>query len=337
MAIGQEAGEDQQGEDQQTEGSAGNQQPDRAPAVAPLASLPPACVSGQDLWEWRQTARQQAIAADVAPNELDWFLQELAGLDRLSLRLDSFKTQAAIPLKLPFSDLQQRWQHRLRNRVPVQYLAEVAPWREFRLRVSPAVLIPRPETECLIDLAIAAHQHRLPSDPTPAWTDLGTGSGAIAIGLATAFPTATIHAVDTSSDALAIARFNADTYHLSDRIQFYHGSWFAPLAHLRGQLMGMVSNPPYIPHALLPELQPEVSYHEPHLALDGGTDGLAAVRQLVTIAPDYLKPGGIWLVELMNGQAEQVANLLKQQGQYESIAIHPDLAGIDRFVLAYRT
>jgi release factor glutamine methyltransferase len=98
----------------------------------------------------------------------------------------------------------------------------------------------------------------------------------------------------------------------------------------------MVSNPPYIPSELISSLQPEVVRHEPHLALDGGQDGLDAIRHLVAIAPAYLKPHGIWLIEMMAGQATDVVNLLKAQGDYDNIQIYPDLAGIERFALAQR-
>lgn len=168
------------------------------------------------------------------------------------------------------------------------------------------------------------------------WADLGTGSGAIAIGLATAFPAARIHAVDYSAAALTIAQSNAQQLDLTDRIQFYEGSWLQPLEHLKGRLSGIVANPPYIPSGMVPALQPEVARHEPHLALDGGADGLNCLRHLVATAPDYLQTGGIWLVEMMAGQAIAVADLLHQQGSYCQIQIHPDLAGIDRFALAYR-
>ncbi len=98
----------------------------------------------------------------------------------------------------------------------------------------------------------------------------------------------------------------------------------------------MVSNPPYIPTSLFSQLQPEVVKHEPHLALDGGIDGLEHIRYLIETAPDYLMSGGIWLIEMMTGQAEQVEAMLQKQGSYRNIKIFADLAGIDRFALAYR-
>jgi release factor glutamine methyltransferase len=287
-------------------------------------------ISGLAVWHWRQQAQFQAQTAGISVAEVDWLLQE-AGLDRLSLRLDSFK-QREVRLRHSLTELEQLWQRRLQH-TPIQYLAGTTPWRQFSLIVSPAVLIPRPETELLIDLAMAATADRSELREGD-WADLGTGSGAIALGLATAFP-AQIHAVDASESALAVARRNAERTELIAQIQFYQGSWFTPLAHLQGQLSGMVSNPPYIPQAMLADLQAEVQ-QEPQLALDGGADGLDCIRELVTTAPSYLKAGGLWLIEMMAGQAEAVTQLLQQQGAYRDIQIHADLAGIERFALAYR-
>ncbi|MEH1917052.1 peptide chain release factor N(5)-glutamine methyltransferase [Nostoc sp.] len=289
-------------------------------------------VSGLQLWQWRNAALEAAIATDVLPMEVDWLLLEVAGLDRLALRLESFKNWPQIQLQLPLEELEQLWQRRLNDRLPVQYIAGVTPWRQFKIAVSSAVLIPRPETECLIDLAEAST-----SNTSGHWADLGTGSGAIAIGLADALPKATIHAVDYSLEALAIAQANADNLGFADRIKFYQGSWWEPLTFLKGQFSGMVSNPPYIPTSTFPTLQPEVLNHEPHLALDGGADGLDCIRHLVEISPSYLQPGGVWLIEMMAGQADEVRELLQNQGNYCNIQIHADLAGIERFALAYRS
>jgi release factor glutamine methyltransferase len=290
-------------------------------------------VLGESLYHWRKQAQAQAIKAAIPVAEVDWLLQA-AGLDRLALRLESFKTNPDLQLNYSLSELDQLWQRRLQQRVPVQYLVGAVFWRQFALTVSPDVLIPRPETELLIDLAHAAAKQT--SLQQGDWADLGTGSGAIAIGLADAFPQARIHAVDQSSNALDIAQQNAQHLGMADRIRFYQGSWFDPLQHLRGQLSGIVSNPPYIPRSMIAELQPEVAHYEPHLALDGGTDGLDCIRHLIAHAPAYLKSGGIWLIEMMAGQAETVAAMLHAQGDYHTIQIHADLAGLDRFALAYR-
>lgn len=293
-------------------------------------------VSGLELSKWRDAAMSAAASANVSQVEVDWLLQEIAGLDRLALRLGSFKHRSSLQLKLPLQELSALWQQRLTESLPVQYITQIAPWRHFNIKVSHHVLIPRPETESLIDLAIAVTAD-YPEIQQGHWADLGTGSGIIALGLCSAFTQAKIHAVDLSSEALSIARLNADNYGFSDRIQFHQGSWWQPLDFLKGKFSGMVSNPPYIPTSTLPELQPEVFKHEPHLALDGGNDGLECIRHLVETSSDYLKPGGIWLVEMMAGQADKVSQMLHNNSNYNKIEIHSDLAGIERFALACRS
>jgi release factor glutamine methyltransferase len=272
----------------------------------------------------------------VDADEVDWLLESIADVDRLSLRLGTVQNRARVALRYPLAELSQRWQQRLTERLPVQYLVGETPWRDLTLTVSPAVLIPRPETELIIDLATTAAVNSPLGEQLAAglWVDLGTGSGAIAIALARAFPNARILAVDLMPDALAVAQENARRMDIGDRISFHQGSWFEPLTSYRGQISALVSNPPYIPSALLPTLQPEVVNHEPAAALDGGDDGLIALRMLAAQAPDYLVPGGLWLVEMMAGQGEAVRELLVQQGCYRDIAIHLDLAGRDRFVQA---
>ncbi|MFM7527919.1 MAG: peptide chain release factor N(5)-glutamine methyltransferase [Nodosilinea sp.] len=292
-------------------------------------------VTGSALAAWRTQARQQAEAAGVEPQEVDWLLRALSPLDALTLKLGRLGELPAIPLGLPLEELEQRWQQRLQQRVPVQYLAGQTPWRALTLQVSPAVLIPRPETELIIDLAVAASQ-QFPILQQGLWADLGTGSGAIALGLAQALPAATILAVDQSSAALTVAQANAEAAGLTDRIHFHQGSWFSPLGFYRGQIAAMVANPPYIPTGLLSTLAPEVIDHEPRPALDGGMDGLDSIRTLVAQAPDYLQPGGLWLVEMMLGQGAAVLALLAANGAYRDGQMYQDLAGCDRFTQAWR-
>jgi release factor glutamine methyltransferase len=223
----------------------------------------------------------------------------------------------------------------LHDRIPVQYLVGETTWRDLELYVTPAVLIPRPETELLVDLARDYCDRRQIEVGT--WVDLGTGSGAIVLGLAQALPQADIYAVDRSLEALAIAQKNARRSGLENRVKFCHGNWFEPLATIKGQITGMVSNPPYIPTAEIASLQPEVRDCEPHLALDGGVDGLDAIRYLIATAPLYLIAGGYWVVELMLGQAPIVATMLAETDCYADIQIHCDGMGVERFVAAQTT
>jgi release factor glutamine methyltransferase len=292
-------------------------------------------ISSVALYQWRSQAIAEAIAIAVDGFEVDWLLMEVSDLDRLALRMGgNEQTPPNIALKMTFAELQRLWQQRITDRVPVQYLIGHSHWRQFTLKVSPAVLIPRPETELIIDLVLEAVKSQ-PELATGTWVDLGTGSGAIAIGLADALPDATIHAVDISPEALAIAIENARSYGFDDRITFHQGRWFEPIAALQGKLAGVISNPPYIPTDTILTLEPEVRQHEPHLALDGGDDGLDDIRHLVTRGQEFLQPGGLWLVEFMAGQGVAVRQLL-EQAAYEQIRIVNDLAGYDRFALAYK-
>lgn len=296
---------------------------------------------GQALYQWRQWALELAQKNTIDLEEVDWLLQSVTSLSGLSLRLDLYRGDATIPIDHTLATLTEKWQQRITNRVPVQYLIGETPWRNLSITVSPDVLIPRPETELIIDIAQRLVSESAQLNPklsaqlaSEHWADLGTGSGAIALGLAQQFPTATIHAVDISEKALAIAQQNAQQNHLANRITFHQGSWLTPLSDLTGQLAGILSNPPYIPSQTVLTLQPEVTNHEPHLALDGGTDGLESIRALIHTSSLYLQPGGLWLIELMQGQATTVTDLLKEQGTYTDIAIHQDLSGIQRFVSA---
>lgn len=298
-----------------------------------------AFVSGIELWQWRNAAIEAASAKGISPKEVDWLLEEIAGIDRLALRLETYKNWSVIQLKLTKNQLNELWQRRLNEHLPVQYIAGVTSWRQFKIAVDNSVLIPRPETECLIDLAQAVIKQ------TPGmfldkghWADLGTGSGVLALGLADTFPSMTIHAVDYSQQALSIAQKNARNLGFKDdRIKFYQGSWWQPLEFLKGQFSGMVSNPPYIPTSMLADLQPEVINHEPYLALDGGESGLDCISYLVKVSPDYLQSNGVFLIEMMAGQAQTVKQMLENNGNYCNIQIHPDLAGIERFAVAFRS
>jgi release factor glutamine methyltransferase len=284
-----------------------------------------------DFWEWYDRNFLAAKVHNVPIYELDWLILRLTDLDKLDLRLRSQNISQKITPEI-LTNLDRLWQKRICDRIPVQYLTGSVTWRDLALQVTPAVLIPRPETELIIDIIAENCQAEIYQNGI--WLDLGTGSGAIAIALAQHFAQAQIHAVDTSEAALEIAKLNA--FKNQQQIQFHHGSWFEPLANLnlKNKLAGIVSNPPYIPSLEVLNLQPEVTNHEPHLALDGGDDGLDAIRELIAIAPDYLIPSGFWIVELMSGQAKKVRSLLKENGKYTNIQIHQDYSGIERFVSA---
>lgn len=214
-------------------------------------------------------------------------------------------------------------------------LAYVLGWREFyghRLRVTPAVLIPRPETELLVETALAAMPLPRAGEPAPRWVDLGTGSGAIAIALALSRPDIQVWATDLSPEALAVAQQNAQHLH-APRVRFARGTWWdalASLPELAGtRFDGAVSNPPYIAAGDAHLHQGDLPY-EPLSALTDHGDGLQHVRQLIAGAAAWLKPGACLWLEHGYDQAAAVRRLFVQAGGWASPESRRDLAGIER-------
>jgi len=215
---------------------------------------------------------------------------------------------------------------RIENGEPLPYI--LGHWEFYGLDfyVSPDVLIPRPETELLIDLAQAATRAAL--EPGLRLIDIGTGSGIIPVTLATRLPNAEIHATDISPAALAIARANAEKHGVEGRIKFYEADLFPnpQLPITNYQLI--LSNPPYIPSGTLHKLP--IYGREPTLALDGGPDGLEVIRRLLRQSKRHLAPGGTLLLETEYRQGTQVAALARENFPDAEIHIHKDLAGLDR-------
>lgn len=213
-------------------------------------------------------------------------------------------------------------------RDPVAYLLGEREFMGLTFRVSPAVLVPQPDTETLVGEA----EKRLRGTPGARIADVGTGSGAIALSLLYMLPNLTAAAVDVSPAALEVARENAARLSLSDRVTFYEGDLLAPLL---GQTFdAILSNPPYIPRKDIAALSPEVRA-EPHVALDGGADGLDFYRRLTREAAALLRPGGFLAVEAGQGEAAAISAMARANGWTE-VDIVQDLAGIDRVVTMYR-
>ena len=200
-------------------------------------------------------------------------------------------------------------------------LNSVRPFWSLDLRVTPAVLIPRPETELLVERALA----RVPAGSRMRIADLGTGSGAIALCLAQERPYCEIHATEYSAEALQVAEENKRLHGLEDRVQLHLGSWTEPLS---GPFDLIVSNPPYIAGSD-PHLQQGDCRFEPRAALSPGPDGLAALRQIATEAFARLSDGGWLLLEHGYDQAQPVREILEGAG-YTEINSTRDLAGIER-------
>lgn len=215
---------------------------------------------------------------------------------------------------------------------PVAYIVGHKEFFGLELKVDARVLIPRPDTETLVDEALDRLRARANDAPPPRIADIGTGSGAIAVVLGRRHPTAAVFAVDASADALAVARENAQRHQIT--IELLLGDLVAPLRpHAPFDLVA--ANLPYVPRGDIAGLTPEVR-SEPAAALDGGPDGLALIRRLVAELPPLLAPRGALVLEVGAGQAQAVATLCEQAG-FTDVRVRRDLGAVDRVVSAVKT
>lgn len=226
------------------------------------------------------------------------------------------------------------------NHVPVAYLVGRAWFFSLELKVTRDVLIPRPDTETVVEFVIqhARGRPEWTAPGTPAILDLCTGSGAIAIALAKGLATAVVTATDVSPKALEVARENAESAGVAGRVSFVEGDLMAPLEKDPAPTLYHViaSNPPYIPTGALAGLPPTVRDHEPRLALDGGQDGTAFHRRIIAEAPAHLHAGGLLIMEMQLDQGPALTAALKEAGKYDNVRVIRDAAGNPRCVVATR-
>ncbi|MBI5491567.1 MAG: peptide chain release factor N(5)-glutamine methyltransferase [Deltaproteobacteria bacterium] len=220
------------------------------------------------------------------------------------------------------------------RREPAQYIVGEAEFRGLRFKVTRATLIPRPETELLVDEALDA-AGRLKAESLTA-VDLCTGSGCIAVSLAKELARSIVYATDISEAALDVARENARANGVADRVRFLQGDLFGPLSGLgvEGRAGLIISNPPYVSKKDMEDLAPEIKDYEPEAALYGGEDGLDFYRKIIAGSPAYLAPGGYLIMELGYGQAAEVKGLVSKTGAFTGPEIRKDYSGIDRVLKA---
>ena len=287
------------------------------------------------LWDvWREGARRlERTGAEEAAADAELLLLHLLGKSKAELLRD-------LREPWPGGELDERWEALLARRAagePVQYVTGEQHFYGRRFEVSPAVLIPRPETELLAEAVLQAGDALWPpgSGAAPQVADIGTGSGALAVTLAAERPAWRIYASELSADALAVAKRNAELHGAGNRIRFVQGSFLEPF--FDGPPIDiLVSNPPYIATAALERLQREVRDFEPRLALDGGEDGLAAYRAIAAQLARLPAMPRVAAFEVGAGQADQVAGLLRGTAEWSEIRVIPDYAGIPRHVVAVR-
>ncbi len=260
---------------------------------------------------------------ETPKTDAEWLLAETLGCKRLELFL-----QWDRPLG---EDVLGPLRERVRRRAagePLQYILGHVEFHGVRLAVAPGVLIPRPETEQLVERVIA----RLGTAGAPRIVDLGTGSGAIALALAAALPGARVLGIDRSAEALRQARANAQALGLRGRVAFRAGDW---LEGLSLEADCIVANPPYLTAAEWASARPEVRRHEPREALVAGADGLAELRRIVAQARDRLVPGGLLALEMGVAHGPPLRALAEAAG-YRDCVVEKDDSGRDRFLFARR-
>jgi len=283
------------------------------------------------VWTMREaltwtTGYFERIGVDGPRRSAEWLLSASTGLSRVELYAHHDR-----PLTPGERAAFRAGIERRAAGEPLQYVTGEMPFRHLVLTVRPGVFIPRPETEVLVDAALAA----LAGIETPLVADLCTGSGAIAVSVAFECPASVVHATEIVPASSEVARGNAERAGVGDRVTVHEGDLFAPLpAGLAGRFDIVASNPPYIPTADLAALPAEVAAHEPANALDGGSDGLDVVRRIVDEARVWLKPGGLLVIETDTGRVKDTAGLMSQW--YERVEVREDLTGRDRIAIGRR-
>ena len=263
--------------------------------------------------------------------DAEYLLSHVLGCNRKDLLIH--------PERVLTSDEMERFRgfiERRGRREPVQYIIGEVEFRGLLLKVNRDVLIPRPETELLVEEAINSIEGRDISGQGKDITalDLCAGSGCIAISIARELPCSRIYAVDISEGAIDIARENAERYGVGDRIIFLPGDMYEAIEPLGldGEIDLIISNPPYVSLKEMAQLQPEIREYEPESALYGGEDGLDFYRSIIDEAPFYLSNGGLLIMEIGYGEAERVKDLIEQEDVFEHIEVKKDLAGIERLI-----
>ncbi len=282
-------------------------------------------VSTQKLLSWKK--KQLLIGGDV--QSLNFLLDSVGGLSNKKLNLIKFKSEQNIKLKVNLEYLEILWDKHISSSIPIQHLCGLAFWRDLRLEVSNKVLIPRPETELIIDIALETFKDRY---ERITFVDLGTGSGAISIALALKNPQWFGIATDIDKNAIEIASRNYANCPNNSNLKFICGHWWEPLKNFEGEIDLAISNPPYIPRETYEKLPTEVKKYEPKTALLGGESGLDHIQEIVKKAPIFLREKGFLILENHFNQGDKVKNIFLENG-FTLVKVLQDFSGIGRFTI----
>ena len=283
------------------------------------------CISVKEFLFWKK--KQLSKGGDEQAFAV--LLDCMCGLSTSDINLLNINPEGNLYLNKNLEYLESVWEDHLFKFHPIQYLCGIAFWRNLKLKVTNKVLIPRPETELIIDIVFKIFGNK---SQKLFFAELGTGSGAVSIALTLAYPLWEGLATDIDEDVLEIANENYINSSKHSNLRFYCGDWWTPLENFKGKLDLVISNPPYIPKDAYERLPMEVKNFEPKIALLGGEDGLKHIREIIQKAPFFLKEKGWLILENHFDQGEKVKQLLLKN-KFTSIEIVNDLSGIGRFTI----
>ena len=275
------------------------------------------------LWEKKQ------LSKGGDKSSFYFLLQAIGGISSDDINFVRVDTQRHLYFEKSLKYIESIWDNHINQSNPIQYLCGLAFWRDLKLKVSEKVLIPRPETELIVDIVLnlfGKNSKRI------FFAELGTGSGAISIALALAKPFWEGVATDIDKYALDVASENFIHYSNKSNLRFICGNWLNPLKSYKGEIDLIISNPPYIPKNIYQKLPKEVKNFEPKIALLGGEDGLEHIREIILCAPNFLKDNGWLIIENHFDQGAKVRQLFLENS-FTSVEVLKDLSGIGRFTI----
>ena len=282
-------------------------------------------ISTKELFLWIRDIKNSRQNID----ELYLLLDLIGGISKSDLFLLKINTEKKVCLNIDFYSLKKKWLEHTQLSKPIQYISKSAYWRNFKFELTTDVLIPRVETEQIVEIAtniIGLEDERI------IFADLGTGSGIIAISLVVEKKHWRGLATDIDINALNIAQKNYERISSESSVNFYCGNWWQPLTNYAGMINLAISNPPYIPRNIYERLPSSVIDFEPKKALYGGEDGLSHIKQIISEAPKFLVKGGWLILENHFDQSKKIKNLMRGYG-FDSLETINDSFGIGRFTI----
>ena len=282
-------------------------------------------ISTKELFLWIKDIKNNKQGID----DFYLLLDLLGGISKSELLLLKINAQEKVNLNIDLFSLKKKWLEYLKLSKPIQYISGSSYWRNFKFELTNDVLIPRVETEQIVEIASNIFDYE---DKKIIFADLGTGSGTISISLVVENSNWKGLATDIDINAIQVAQKNHKKICSESDINFYCGNWWEPLKKYSGRINLAISNPPYIPRSVYEKLPSSVKDFEPKIALYGGEDGLYHIQQIISEAPKFLVKGGWLILENHFDQSKKIKNLLRDYG-FNSLKTINDTFGVGRFTI----